>query len=87
MLNEGPSADSTNWLKGLRWCPQELVNLVNSRACRGECFLLENIAISLLSGAIMFNDPLNLEQCDRLIQQLAKTAFPFQCAHGRYVFE
>ena len=36
-------------------------------------------------GAIMFNDPLSIEQCERLMTQLAETAFPFQCAHGRSV--
>jgi DNA mismatch repair ATPase MutL len=36
-------------------------------------------------GAIMFNDPLSIEQCERLMTQLAETAFPFQCAHGRLV--
>ncbi|KAI0053776.1 hypothetical protein FA95DRAFT_1480918 [Auriscalpium vulgare] len=56
------------WQKALRWCPRELVDLINSRACR---------------GAIMFNDALTLDQCERLILQLADTAFPFQCAHGR----
>lgn len=33
----------------------------------------------------MFNDTLNVEQCERLLAQLSDTAFPFQCAHGRYV--
>ncbi|KAL0067684.1 DNA mismatch repair protein [Marasmius tenuissimus] len=37
------------------------------------------------TGAIMFNDPLNNEQCERLVQQLSETALPFQCAHGRFV--
>ena len=23
------------WQKALRWCPQELVDLINSKACRG----------------------------------------------------
>jgi len=36
-------------------------------------------------GAVMFNDSLTVEQCERLIQQLSETAFPFQCAHGRFV--
>ena len=36
-----------------------------------------------LPGAIMFNDPLTPTQCERLVNQLADTAFPFQCAHGR----
>ena len=35
------------------------------------------------TGAIMFNDSLTLGQCQRLVQQLSQTAFPFQCAHGR----
>lgn len=29
-------SDQHGWLKALRWCPQELVDLVNSRACRGK---------------------------------------------------
>ncbi|KAH9179517.1 hypothetical protein EDB89DRAFT_1900676 [Lactarius sanguifluus] len=33
--------------------------------------------------AIMFNDVLSIDQCERLMSQLAETAFPFQCAHGR----
>ncbi|KII95000.1 hypothetical protein PLICRDRAFT_33829 [Plicaturopsis crispa FD-325 SS-3] len=60
--------DGATWLKALRWCPRGLLDLINSKACR---------------GAIMFNDSLTLEQCQRLVQQLSKTAFPFQCAHGR----
>ncbi|KAG2152494.1 hypothetical protein BD769DRAFT_1405591 [Suillus cothurnatus] len=60
--------DESRWLKALRWCPQELLDLINSKACR---------------GAVMFNDPLSLEQCERLVRHLAATAFPFQCAHGR----
>uniref|UniRef100_A0A0W0GAP6 MutL C-terminal dimerisation domain-containing protein n=1 Tax=Moniliophthora roreri TaxID=221103 RepID=A0A0W0GAP6_MONRR len=57
-----------DWLKALRWCPRQLLDLVNSKACR---------------GAIMFNDSLTHEQCTRLVTQLADTALPFQCAHGR----
>jgi DNA mismatch repair protein MLH3 len=26
------------WLKALRWCPRELLELINSKACRGELF-------------------------------------------------
>ncbi|EIW82275.1 hypothetical protein CONPUDRAFT_89709 [Coniophora puteana RWD-64-598 SS2] len=63
------SGETTDdWLKALRWCPRELIELINSKACR---------------GAIMFNDRLNHEQCQRLVRQLAETIFPFQCAHGR----
>lgn len=25
------------WLKALRWCPRELLELINSKACRGVC--------------------------------------------------
>ena len=32
----------------------------------------------------MFNDSLTMDQCQRLVRKLAETAFPFQCAHGRY---
>ncbi|KAL9713122.1 DNA mismatch repair protein [Leucoagaricus gongylophorus] len=56
------------WLKALRSCPRSLLDLVNLKACR---------------GAIMFNDSLTLAQCEGLVQRLALTAFPFQCAHGR----
>ncbi|KAK7062063.1 mismatch repair-related protein [Favolaschia claudopus] len=58
----------TRWLRALRWCPQQLLDLVNSKACR---------------GAIMFNDPLTHAQCEKLVDNLCKTSFPFQCAHGR----
>ena len=49
-------------------CPQGLLDMLNSRACR---------------SAIMFNDELTKEECQTLIQRLGKCAFPFQCAHGR----
>ncbi|ETW84186.1 hypothetical protein HETIRDRAFT_381588 [Heterobasidion irregulare TC 32-1] len=62
------NVDEFLWHKALRSCPRELLDLVNSRACR---------------GAVMFNDSLTLEQCERLIEQLAETVYPFQCAHGR----
>ncbi len=32
----------------------------------------------------MFNDSLSMNQCEKLLKQLSETAFPFQCAHGRY---
>lgn len=64
------SQEPFSWMKALRWCPRELLDLVNSKACR---------------GAIMFNDSLTLDQCRKLVTQLAETAFPFQCAHGRCV--
>lgn len=29
------SPDDYNWFKALRFCPRELIDLVNSKACRG----------------------------------------------------
>ncbi|CAO3643335.1 unnamed protein product [Cunninghamella echinulata] len=49
-------------------CPPGIIEILKSLACR---------------NAIMFNDPLTLKQCTQLINLLAKTRFPFQCAHGR----
>ena len=49
-------------------CPQGLLDMLNSRACR---------------SAIMFNDQLTREECHTLVQRLGNCAFPFQCAHGR----
>jgi len=60
--------DEFYWLRALRWCPQQLLDLMNSKACR---------------GAIMFNDLLTHGQCEKLVDNLCKTAYPFQCAHGR----
>ncbi|KAF7352459.1 Mismatch repair-related protein [Mycena venus] len=65
---EDDEDDEFHWLRALRWCPQQLLDLVNSKACR---------------GAIMFNDSLTHAQCEKLVDNLCKTAFPFQCAHGR----
>lgn len=39
-----------------------------------------------LTGAIMFNDELSLNQCETIVRELAKCNFPFQCAHGRYKY-
>ncbi|KXG52260.1 MutL, C-terminal, dimerization [Penicillium griseofulvum] len=62
------SSVSRSWIQQMNGCPQGIVDLLNSRACR---------------TAIMFNDPLNLEECQALVSRLAHCAFPFQCAHGR----
>lgn len=37
-------------------------------------------------GAVMFNDELTLDECKVLVSRLAECKFPFQCAHGRYVY-
>ncbi len=31
----------------------------------------------------VFNDTLALPQCEKLVHDLSRTCFPFQCAHGR----
>lgn len=56
------------WMQAIHGCPEGILDLINSRACR---------------SAIMFNDTLSLHQCEKLISELAKCKFPFQCAHGR----
>ena len=60
--------DGKAWLERIHHCPQGILDMVNSRACR---------------SAIMFNDVLSNDQCEALVRRLADTAFPFQCAHGR----
>jgi DNA mismatch repair protein MLH3 len=62
------STDGNAWFKRIHTCPQGILDMLNSRACR---------------SAIMFNDLLSKEQCEVLVKRLAETAFPFQCAHGR----
>ncbi|KAI5840778.1 hypothetical protein DFP73DRAFT_611507, partial [Morchella snyderi] len=57
-----------DWVKGLAGCPVGLVEMVNSRACR---------------GAVMFGDALGMEECVSLVRALAGCRFPFMCAHGR----
>ena len=64
----GSEPEEHGWLQRIGDCPQGILNMLNSRACR---------------SAIMFNDQLSREQCQTLISKLAQCAFPFQCAHGR----
>lgn len=70
VVHKGTSASSASrsWVQRMNGCPQGIVDLLNSRACR---------------TAIMFNDPLSIEECQALVSRLARCAFPFQCAHGR----
>jgi DNA mismatch repair protein MLH3 len=56
------------WLQRIGSCPKGILSLLNSRACR---------------SAIMFNDVLTKEECQRLVEGVAETVFPFMCAHGR----
>lgn len=62
-----PDSESS-WVDRLSGCPEGIVDLLNSRACR---------------SAIMFNDVLTVDECQNLISRLARCVFPFQCAHGR----
>ncbi|KAL8909567.1 MAG: hypothetical protein Q9171_004976 [Xanthocarpia ochracea] len=61
-------ASPTAWLTKLTTCPQGIIDMLNSRACR---------------SAIMFNDELTHAECEMLVARLAECKFPFQCAHGR----
>ena len=56
------------WLRRIGTCPRGILDMLNSRACR---------------SAVMFNDKLSLQDCQKLVKSLARCAFPFQCAHGR----
>lgn len=63
------SADiNDSWIAKMVSCPEGLVDMVNSRACR---------------TAIMFNDILTRGQCEGLLERLSQCTLPFQCAHGR----
>lgn len=66
--NDGSASAETGWLHLLHNCPRGLLDMVNSRSCR---------------SAIMFNDKLTLQECQDLVDRLARCVFPFQCAHGR----
>lgn len=61
---------SEDWLARSRWIPNSLMEVLKSRACR---------------SAIMFNDRLGREVCERMVKRLAACKFPFGCAHGRPV--
>lgn len=61
-------ATTLHWITRFHGCPQGILDMINSRACR---------------SSIMFNDPLSQAECADLVKRLAECAFPFQCAHGR----
>ncbi|GAA5949571.1 hypothetical protein JCM3765_002708 [Sporobolomyces pararoseus] len=65
---DGGGEEEESWVNQVKDCPVGLVELINSKACR---------------GAIMFNDRLRDEQAQALLESLAETKFPFTCAHGR----
>ncbi|KAK3710104.1 DNA mismatch repair protein [Vermiconidia calcicola] len=57
-----------SWLQRIGRCPKGILEMLYSRACR---------------SAIMFNDELSIAECENLIEELSRCAFPFMCAHGR----
>jgi DNA mismatch repair ATPase MutL len=69
MDNFQPDDEAGAWSRYLRHCPRGIVDILKSKACR---------------NAIMFNDSLTDQQCQKLIDLVSDCAFPFQCAHGRY---
>lgn len=66
--SDGTTCTENSWLRRIHDCPRGLLDMVNSRSCR---------------SAIMFNDKLTPEECQDLVDRLARCVFPFQCAHGR----
>ncbi|KAF2771313.1 hypothetical protein EJ03DRAFT_309284 [Teratosphaeria nubilosa] len=62
------SDEEHSWLRTFGSCPKGILDMLNSRACR---------------SAIMFNDVLSKAQCEALLADLRRCAFPFMCAHGR----
>jgi DNA mismatch repair ATPase MutL len=84
-VNGAPRIGSS-WTSTIRHAPSVLVDLLNSRACRGVCTAHCPFHAEILApGAIMFNDVLEKERCESLLLSLQATDFPFICAHGRYV--
>ena len=45
--------------------------------------ILDHLATQACRGAIMFGQPLPLDRCKQLLEDLAQCKAPFQCAHGR----
>lgn len=69
--HEQEEADFSDWGRYLRDCPRGIIEILKSKSCR---------------SAIMFNDVLTHQQCQKLIDLVSECVHPFQCAHGRYSF-
>ncbi|KAK3673785.1 DNA mismatch repair protein [Recurvomyces mirabilis] len=67
-LQVNDNAENHAWLRRVGSCPKGIIDMLNSRACR---------------SAIMFNDMLSIEDCEKLLHDLSTCVFPFMCAHGR----
>ena len=71
--------------------PRSIANVLNSQACRGMVDFVFNLFFLKFFlyyhffslGAIMFNDPLDRDECLDMIRELKNCKIPFQCAHGR----
>lgn len=68
---DSPAEAADGWARVQRWMPLEMLELANSKACR---------------GAIMFEDKLDGDQAARLVARLAAARNPWVCAHGRPTF-
>ncbi|KAL8872106.1 MAG: hypothetical protein Q9174_002202, partial [Haloplaca sp. 1 TL-2023] len=66
--SSGKESGDNDCLHRITSCPQGIIDMLNSRACR---------------SAIMFNDELDRSECEVLVRRLAGCRVPFQCAHGR----
>lgn len=64
----GEEETKPDWVSRMQGCPLGIVEMLNSRACR---------------GAVMFNDVLEVRECEALVRRLGGCKFPFTCAHGR----
>lgn len=62
-------------MAALRHWPPLVTHLLATQACHR--------AIRTCDAYPGFHHALTSEQCTRLVSQLAETAFPYQCAHGR----
>ncbi|KAA1101324.1 DNA mismatch repair protein [Puccinia graminis f. sp. tritici] len=67
-LSSSPSQPNSDWFGAVKDCPSVLVQLLNSKACR---------------GSIMFGDKLTNQESRKLLTELGRTRLPFSCAHGR----
>lgn len=67
-LSAPQSQSRRSWLSIAASCPIGVLELLKSRSCR---------------TAIMFNDILDMDECEELVRRLTECDLPFQCAHGR----
>ena len=81
----------SGWVGKLQSCPGGLVELINSKACRGAIMFNDReysrtLSVVPFEGAdsnLVWFTGLSAEQAKDLLKQLAETRFPFMCAHAR----